>query len=152
MQYLKVNYNKFELFKVKNLSRNYCCKMSSLCFYSIFPSLFSQFKCYLEIYQAKYEYLKNNNLISWSNSVKTIIIRGKVQLEKKNCNAICELKLRILKSRKSIKFLEKLVKLISNEPFYKKVVKKIKKKRQNLQMYKQYLLLMRSYQVEISSL
>ena len=126
--------------------------MPSLSFYSVFPYLFSQFKCELEIYQAKYEYLKNNNLISWSNSVKTIIIRGKMRLQNEYCTKICELKYKILKSRKSIKFLKKLVKLISNEPFYKSVVKKIKKKKKNLQMYKQYLLLMRSYKVNISSL
>ena len=126
--------------------------MPSLSFYSVFPYLFSQFKCELEIYQAKYEYLKNNNLISWSNSVKTIIIRGKMRLQNEYCTEICKLKFKILKSRKSIKFLKKLVKLISNEPFYKSVVKKIKKKKKNLQMYKQYLLLMRSYKVNISSL
>ena len=120
-------------------------------FYLIFDSIFRDYVFAFRIYEAKYNFLKNNYLFMWAKSLKEKMNRTKLHLIKWKNDIISDLKIKLMKVKKCLRFLEKLLKFMSN-PFYEHIVKKQTKKKKSLKYFKKKILFMQTFKLKIENL
>ena len=120
-------------------------------YYRIFENVFEEFSFYIKKERVRHSYLTNNYLLEWARSVTQYINRGKLMLIKKHQECIFEIEYILVKSIKSVKFLEKVAKYMDS-PFDKSVLKKLKRKIKVVKSFKEWLRFMQTFRSKIEEL